>query len=477
MIKLKNILAALALMTVLSSCDDTTEFIGKSIVDSSDTLSIKVDAFEAVAQSVALDSVYGRSTTSYLGKVVDPQTHTYVVGNFMTQLHTLQNYAVFPEKDSIKSSWEGEVAADSCELVVYYSKFYGDSLAPMKVRVYPLSKPMLEKEAYYTNFDPIAHGYVATKGWSKDKVYTIMDQSVSAAKKASANYTPSFSVPLNETYTSKDGKSYNNIGTYIMREYYRNPESFKNSMSFIHDVLPGFYLKHEGGLGAMAYVNLVQLFVYYKYSAPQLDSVVTAYASFAGNEEVLQTNYIHTDKAGNMALAADDTAAYVKTPAGIYTSISIPVDEMLEGKHQGDSLNSVKLELKAYYSDTGTDYDLPAPSTLLILPRDEYANFFENRKLADNKVGFLATYDSKTNSYVFQNISGLIRYMKQHKNKSIHWNEALVVPVKTTYTVASQNTPSYLIDMVQDLSLSSVKLVGGVAAKQPIRLEVLYSKF
>ena len=59
--------------------------------------------------------------------------------------------------------------------------------------------------------------------------------------------------------------NYNNFGTYILRTYHQHPEYFKNSYNFVHNVIPGFYIKNTGGLGSMAYINSSQLRINFKY--------------------------------------------------------------------------------------------------------------------------------------------------------------------------------------------------------------------
>ena len=46
---------------------------------------------------------------------------------------------------------------------------------------------------------------------------------------------------MNKPYTAKDGNgvTYNNYGTYIMQQYYRHPEYFKNSYTFSTTSVPG----------------------------------------------------------------------------------------------------------------------------------------------------------------------------------------------------------------------------------------------
>lgn len=475
--KLK-LLASLALATFgLCGCDDSTEDIGQSLIDNADRLTIGTDTFAVASRSVAADSVLSRNTTGYVGKVRDPETGAYITGNFMTQFHTLEDYDMFPAQSTIRSlDANGEVVADSCELRLYYDSSYGDSLTVMKMTVEELGHPMLENRKYYTNFDPEKEGYIREGGIKKEKVYTLADLTTSKEERESSDYTPNIRVTLNAPYTDKNGTTYNNYGTYLMREFYRDKSNFGNSLKFTKNIVPGFYFKNESGLGAMAYVNIVQLNVYYRYLAEEVDSVVDAYGIFAGNEEVLQTSTITNDEATIGRLVADNSCTYLKTPAGIFTEITLPIDEVFSGTHANDTVNSAQLILQRINNETSTPYTLDQPATLLLLPEDSLFSFFENDDIANYKTSFLATFTSSNNTYTFSNISGLVTAMKQKKGTSANWNKAVIVPVTTTYTTVG--TSNVLTRVVHDMSLTSTKLIGGSGTPYGgIKLNVVYSRF
>ena len=471
--KIRNILALALVALAFAACDDTTDTIGKSLTPDNDGLNIAADSFVVATRSVAVDSVVSRNTQGYLGKVKDPETGSYVTGSYMTQFHLLEDYTPFASEKSIVSRENGEVVADSCELVVYVNSFYGDSLASMKMKAMEMDHPMLENRIYYSTFDPEKEGYVRKDGIQKEKVYSIVD----FTKDESTRYNNMRSIPiqLNDPYTDKNGKTYKNYGTYIMQTYYAHPEYFSTPIKFIKNVIPGFYMKYESGLGSMAYVKFNRLFIYYRYKPESRDTVYTGYASFSGNEEVLQTSTITNDEATINRLVNDNSCSYVKSPSGIFTELTMPVDDIYR-KHEQDSLNTVQLILQRINNTSTSQYALSAPTTLLILPVDSAKAFFENDKVIDNKTSFIATYSSTSNTYTFSNISGLIRAMRQNEGKSANWNKAYVIPVTTSYTTLSSYT-TQLTSIVNDMSLSSTRLVGGSGTTHDVKVNVIYSKF
>lgn len=474
-----TVIAIISCITI-ASCDDTTDSIGNSLTDNMDMLKVTTDTFNVATRSIVADSVLSRSTTGYLGKIRDIETGNYITGDFMAQFSTLENYKL-PEKDSIVSLQDGEVIADSCSIRLFYTDYYGDSLATMNITAYEINEPMKEGVKYYSNFDPIAEGLIRNDGMKVNKTYTLTDLSISDEDRADeSSYTPNIKINLNKPYTDKNGVTYNNYGTYIMRMYYEDPDRFKNSYNFIHEVCPGFYFKTNDGIGSMAYITVSQLNIYFRYLN---DSTYVGTTSFSATEEVLQTTNISNDKQNIADLANDNTCTYLKTPAGIFTEITLPVDEITEN-HSNDTINTAKISLTRINNNTHDEYSLSAPSTLLMIPKESLYTFFENGDNVDYKKSFIATYSSSTNQYTFNNISGMITYMADIKKKGLaensnwlsehpDWNRVVVIPVSVT-----TNSSSQIVKIVHDMSLTSTKLVGGSENPyEPIKINVIYSKF
>lgn len=480
-------LAGIALATLaFASCDDNTDGIGTSVVNNMDHLEVSADTFTVASRSIIVDSVLSRNTIGYLGKIRDPETGAYITGDYMTQFHTLEDYT-FPSEDSIVNRINGKFIADSCEIRLFYTDFYGDSLNPMKLKTYELDHPMLENKNYYSNFDPMSQGYVRTdgKGIQEDKMYTLTDLNTDKSSRESSDYTPNIVIPLNKEYTDKNGKKYHNYGTYIMQMYYDHPEYFKNSYQFIKNVVPGFYFKYQSGLGSMAYVSNSQLNIYFKYHTlndSQRDTVYVGTTSFSGTEEVLQHTKVTNDGNTIQRLAADKTCTYLKTPAGIFTELTLPVNEICNG-HENDSINIAKVTLTRLNSESQSIYNLDIPQTIMMIPRDSLYSFFENAELPNNKNSYLAAYSSTGNTYTFANISGMISAMNKSDKTSPNWNKVVIIPVTATYTTSSSSSyygtsSKVLTKVVHDMSLTSTKLVGGSGnPNDPIQISVIYSKY
>lgn len=480
-----HLLAVIALTAIfILACDDNTEDVGQSLTDYMDEVNITTDTFVVTSRSILADSVLSRNTIGYLGKVKDPETGAYITGDFMAQFNVLEDYQMFPDEDSVTSRNElGEVVADSCELRLFCTNYFGDSTAIMKVTVMEMATPMEEGVKYYSNFDPEEEGLIREDGMHKNKVYSIYDQRVTEEERDTGSYSTNIQIKLDDEYTDVNGNTYDNYGTYLMRTYYSNPDYYYNFYRFIHHVCPGFYIKTKEGIGSMAYIETSRINVFLHFISD--GDTVNTYIPFSGTEEVLQTTNITNDEDRLQELADDQTCTYLKTPAGIFTELTLPVEEIMDG-HENDTLNTAKIVLTRINNTVQGEYTLDTPSALLLVPKDSMYTFFENEEIIDNVTAFLATNassdyslsgsDNEDNTYTFNNVSELVVQMMENKNNGVaseDWNKAVVIPVTTT-----SNSSGSIVKIVHDMSLSQTKLVGGEDnQKDDILVTVIYSKF
>ena len=205
------------------------------------------------------------------------------------------------------------------------------------------------------------------------------------------------------------------------------------------------------------------------------DTIINAMASFPGTEEVLQTTTINNDMSTLRRLVAEDrSCTYLKSPAGIFTEMTLPVNEIVAG-HENDTINTAKITLTRINDGVQQKaYRLGIPQTLLLLPKADMYSFFEKNQIADYKTSYLASYNSSSNTYTFNNIGGLIKHLNETADKTkADWNKVVIIPVTATYTTIDQR--SVLTKVTHDMSLTSTKLVGGPNTKNLIT--VIYSKF
>ena len=461
--KLKYLYILIA-ATLIYSCDDTTNGIGDSTIAANDSIPTGAATYFAQTKSIIADSVYARTSTAYLGKYTDPQFGEFSA-DFIAQFNCNDNFE-FPE--TLQEVTE-------VQLRMYYGTYFGDSLNAMRLQVDTLSKVIPEKElsTFYTSVDPyqycdpqskpLARKAFAAKGTSaQDTVYTSYD---------SYGYSTSI------YYYWQDVKLPLSFGKYMYNKYLEDKNNYKDAENFIKNVLKGFYIHCTHGDGTILYIDEIQLRLGFKYliesSSGKTDSIVNGITAFAATKEVIQANRFQNSERLE-ELTKESNHTYLKSPAGIFTEVSLPIEEIAE-RHLRDTLNAVSVTFTKY-NEKNNKFSMGTPDYLLMVRKADMYKFFENNKLHDNKTSFLTKFVSSgesANTYSFTNIAPLISHCMnesaEEKNKK-EWNQVVLIPVKT-----ETDSNGNIIGIKNSLDMESARLVGGENNKLP--MQVLYSRF
>ncbi|OKZ09575.1 MAG: hypothetical protein BHV76_09095 [Phocaeicola plebeius] len=478
-------LAAVGLAATLYSCDDTTTGVGEFVADA-DEITASAQTFEATTKTLKYtdlnpDGVFSRTSSAYLGKFTDPDFGTYTT-DFITQINCTEGFE-FPER--LKD-------IESTTLELSYASFFGDSLAPMKVRVDVLKEAIDDTGEnlglYYTSYEPEKF-YNKNGNPLAEQEYAVRDNSWSDAEidsiKSANGYYPPLVINLDKKNTWNIGEE-QHTGTfsqYLKAKYDENKNNFKDAYSFIHNVLPGFYVHNTSGEGSILYIGDIWLRMkvsYYITGSEGQDSLVYTSIPFAATNEVFMSTRLNNSEDALDKLAEEKTHTYLKTPAGLCTEVKLPLQEMYDALGT-DTLNSVSMSFTKYKNvsnnSASSPYKMGTPQNLLLIRKNEVKDFFEQRKNYNSKTTFLGTYSSTTNSYSFSQVNRLISQifsdMRTKEEPAEGWDEyntMVLIPVKTE-TDSQGNT----IGLSHDLEVNSAKLMGGEDGEK-IKMEVIYTK-
>lgn len=515
----------LAILT-FSGCDDNTGSLGMEMLPDSDGMSAHTTTFDVTTQSFVADSVFAKTSTGYVGKFTDKEFGFYEA-SFLTELNCTDNFS-FPEVykvtevDSqgkpIKAT--GRMAGDSVvsvQLVIYYSKWFGDSLNACRMSVYELSK-ILEKneKVHYTNINPNDY-YSSNSTPLGRKAYTAYDttvpDSIRNGKDNSGNptYYPSITFPLDKKTFGEDR---------ILKKYRENPKLFENSAAFIKNIFKGIYAKTDNGDGTILYIDRVDLQMQFRFHAindttgvalkkkdGKGDSLFYSMNTvFASTKEVIQANqFLNSEMIKKKAEEKEHT--YIKSPAGIFTEATMPYDKIYKELSQ-DTLNAVKLTFTNYNEESNYKFSMSAPKDVLLIRKKDLKSFFEDNKLTDNMTSFTVSHNNvASNQYTFKNIARLVTTCineKQAAKKKAKetagstwnetdwevkweadnkdWDKVLLIPIVVTYDYSNSNNPT-MTSIQNDLQPGYAKLKGGIetdatgAVKTPLKIEVTYTRF
>jgi hypothetical protein len=434
--KTKIFLLGLLSSLIYSACeDDTIDSIGMGIQPDQD----KISVFDTIiqissAQTVKADSIYAKTINGLLGNFYDPDYGGIKAG------YLCQYYPSVGFSDSIQLN-DDNTAIDSVHLTLFYTSYFGDSIAPMEVTVYPITKS-LNPNNYYTNANPADYCDLNTV-WGK-KAYTAYDMNVPDSIHNLSTYYKRLSIPLPVEWGQKVYEEYKDrqpaTGEYVsFVDLFGSPEKFA-------EFFPGTYLESSFGTGNLLQVDISEIYLYYKRLTKTADatedSTYTSMAVLTVTKEMEQLNCFQSTYSDKLLTDEDDTKMYLKTPAGVFSKITIPVPDIIKGMGKR-KFNSVKLSIGAY-TQQERKYTLPLPGTLttasytsklLLIEPDSAKIFFEEQRVADSQTAFTTTYDNTSQSYHFNNIANLIQNaIEKAPDKPL---ELLLIPVQVEYTLQS----------------------------------------
>lgn len=464
-----------------ASCTEDTGTLG--IIPTEDVVSTSKATFWGSTRSTAMGPIVANNSNAYLGNVLDPETGTLISASYAAQFHCFENYSL-PKKENMvgdividpasgdtTSIEYGVVKCDSCEVRIYMNSYYGDGNNPMKLEVFELDekKIMEETDTYQSNTDLTQ--YAKLDAPIATKVFTPRDYILTDAELDKDDHTDNIRVMLPKAF-----------GQRILEKYYEDKKNYQDSYHFIRNVFPGFYFRISNGEGTMMTTRVSVLNVYYDFADKENPkNIYSGIARFSATPEVLQSTCITN---GDMSQLINETGhTYLKTPAGICTEMTLPIDDIFDG-HPTDSVSMAQVTIARYNNEVEDKYQLGTPTSLLMVRKGNFKEFFNKKNSADGRTNYVCTFSSTYNSYTFNNIARLLAYCKNEKKEGAQkegiteaewearhpdWNKVLLVPVAVT-----TNSNGVLTSVSHEMQMSSAKLVGG---KDKIGIQVIYSKY
>ena len=448
--KAKYALIALLAITFFG-CDDNTAGLGLGMFPGSDqNINGKLTTFDVTTESVHAGKIYAMSNIGYVGKFTDETFGTYQAG-FLAELNCpkgttfpgIFNYdknTAFDNKNKLTQTMVGEGgnAKDkeditfvrdendkiignihTIELYLWYDSYFGDSLTASRLSVYELGdaeKELNENNAYYTDINP--EEFYTPQNLLGTKAYTAVDLSVKDSIRNLSTYVPSVHVSFKDEAAIR-------IGREIIQHAYKAGTNFDNKA--FREAFKGIYVKSDYGDGTILYINQIQMNVVYKSYAidtikgtilPKTvvkdgespDSTYYGYRMFTSTREVIQANQLKNDNTAIQDCIKKDGWTYLKSPAGIFTQITLPINKIAD-QLQGDTLNAVKLGIPIYNETNDRKFGMSIPKSVLLIRNKYKDSFFKNNQLSDGITSSLFDYSSSTSSltqYTFNNITQMI---------------------------------------------------------------------
>lgn len=568
--KAKYALIALLAITFWG-CDDNTAGLGLGMFPGSDqNINGKLSTFDVTTESVHAGEIYAMTNVGYVGKFTDEIFGTYQAG-FLAELNcpsgmtfpgVYDGTALDEKKKATRVMVDEAGLGDdvepiynsqnklignihTIELYLWYSSYFGDSLTACRLSVYELNKNLDTEHAYYTNIDPEEYYDHANPDNSLlgTKAYTAVDLSVKDSIRNLSTYVPSVHVSFRDKAAKEIGKEIikkaNELGVNLDNKEFRK-------------IFKGIYVKSDYGDGTVLYINQAQMNVVYKcYAVDTItgvklqkkvaengvykDSTYYGYRTFATTREVIQANQLENDKAAIQNCINKSEWTYLKSPAGIFTQLTLPVSQIAK-KLLGDTLNAVKLGIPIYNETSDKKFGMSTPKNVLLIRKKYKDSFFKSNQLSDGITSSLFTPTTTSfTQYTFNNITQMINDClkdgeREKAEKSLpmtleiinslgekeekvvttieeweeysDWNKFILIPVLVTTDSSSSNSyygsSSNVISIQHDLKPGYARLKGGtemvqeekdgklqynpdgspkMVHKNPLKLEVVSTNF
>ena len=478
---LKTTVCGLLAVLFLISCDEDTSALGGSLTPDGDVINVTNDSCFAVSRTIkAADSLLIMTSQCNLGRFTEQGSGARLEASYLTQLGCMENFtfadSVYGIGDHTFPQWFIDEVGDQkpyyANLVIYYSSFFGDPVNPVKIEVFPLDKMIDTETRYYPDMDPSVFCDIQAKPMASITVSAQNMQNTDSLRSLS-NYSPSITIPLPDS-----------IAKNILESYFDPDRNhyFSDSKSFMENLYKGFYIRCSQGDGTMFYVDRTILDINFKYigfdddDEPQLESRM---AEFQGNSEVMQLNCLKwTGLDGQLS---DNSCTWIRSPFGILTEITLPVDDMRDNNYV---LNAAQLRLSTAVTPS-SEYKPSVPNILLLIRKDKMQEFFAKNNTVDRTESFVASYSTKYGTYTFENIAAMVEKIYSDREDWYNenggditafeqanpdWNKVVLIPV-SAYTNAQNSAISYNLD----IRMHQVKLLGGTDT--PIKIKTIRTNF
>ncbi len=485
---------AILLALSFTSCDDSTKSLGLEMFPDTDQIQVTYKTYKASSKSVKSGPVFAKSDTVYVGKYTDTQFGEYEA-SFLTQLHCPDSLR-FPKQynQEIEGKDKGIMVGDTTlltEVILYYTSFLGDTITPSNISIYKLKENL--KTDHYTTID-------VDKFYSPDSLL------------ATATYS---GVKLNQENNQRQGSIRflldKTVGEQILRLNRDHPDYFNSDKAFVDNVFKGIYAKCTSGTGSLLFISDIHLNVVYnahyvdslgvalKKKNEDTDSIYQAAKTFSATREIVQANNLISDESIIDKCIEEEGHTYVKSPAGIFTEISLPIESLLNDEEiKNDTINNVKLVLQSFVNKQTTTFTVNRPKYLALIKKSEYKEFFEKNKVFNNITSFYSQLD-REGKYSYNNLERLIINLKQEKEDAKKqaqeeagsnwdqdkweaewktdnedWGKVYLIPV-----LLDRNDQGSIRGVSHNLRPEVAKIKGGILEKNgiPLDMKVLFTSY
>jgi hypothetical protein len=351
---------------------------------------------------------------------------------------------------------------------MYYNTWFGSPYAPLEFSVYEINKQGIDYNTQYL---------------SNLEIGDFCDSTILMGKRLMTSIDLSRADSVTEDTAATPYVRYKFDQTQLERFFNMPQEVYKSEDAFLNE-FKGIYLTTRYGSSTLICFNQITMYLYYHYTYQKngKDTVVNTSIIFPSNKEVRQLNkFSHPDM--EQIAVCHDSINYIKSAAGIYPKIRIPIGEMSKRIYStiGDkqlNVNAAEIIIENIAYDS-TDVFMSKPSCLLALTTEQFDDFIKYNTIptATDTTAIIANYSSTLDGYKLNLAYFITKYLRNEMVEDDDVIEMILMPVNLD-AVTSTITGSTSVTSIKPLTqLAATTIRSGKNEHSPMRLKILYNGF
>ena len=448
----------IATMALITSCKND-ESVGITIKPQEDEIIVAADTFLIESENYFVPAISAQADSMILGEFYSAKYGT-TKAELLLQIAPPIDYR-FPEE-------QYKPEPDSLILMMYYNTWFGSPYAPLEFSVYEINKQGIDYNTQYL---------------SNLEIGDFCDSTILMGKRLMTSIDLSRADSVTEDTAATPYVRYKFDQTQLERFFNMPQEVYKSEDAFLNE-FKGIYLTTRYGSSTLICFNQITMYLYYHYTYQKngKDTVVNTSIIFPSNKEVRQLNkFSHPDM--EQIAVCHDSINYIKSAAGIYPKIRIPIGEMSKRIYStiGDkqlNVNAAEIIIENIAYDS-TDVFMGKPSYLLALTTEQFDDFIKYNTIptATDTTAIIANYSSTLDGYKLNLAYFITKYLRNEMVEDDDVIEMILMPVNLD-AVTSTTTGSTSVTSIKPLTqLAATTIRSGKNEHSPMRLKILYNGF
>ena len=448
----------IAISAIATSCKND-DSVGITIQPQEDEIIVASDTFNIESENYYVPAISAQADSMILGEFYSAKYGT-TKAELLLQIAPPIDYK-FPDE-------KYNPVPDSLILTMYYNTWFGSSYAPLEFSIYEINKQPIDYNTQYL---------------SNLNIGDFCDSTILMGKRLMTSIDLSRADSVSEDTAATPYVRYKFNQEQLERFFNMPQEVYKNEDAFL-DEFKGLYITTRYGSSTMICFKQVTMYLYYHYTYQYngKDTVVNTSIVFPSNKEVRQLNKFSHPNIETIT-ACHDSVNYIKSAAGIYPKIRIPIGEMSKKIYKtiGDkqlNINAAEIIIENIDYDS-TDVYMGQPYYLLALTTEQFDDFLKYNTIpsATDTTAVIANYKLTKGGYKLDLAYFITKYLRNTMVEDDDVIEMILMPV-IVESATSTSTGAISVTSIKPLTqLAATTIRSGKNEYSPMRMKILYNGF